>query len=393
MTHVAMYAHQAFYLPILQPIYDVLCGKAECLLTGNRREVVAFRPNVVVMASHTPLGYFRERLPGAVFVNIRHGLINKLAGSGSLAHRKSTYVFDAICIGARSAVDPFRRAGMEPAEFWWTGYPQMDPLFRGDPPPDLPLDTAGKTVLYAPTWNPGLSSAPVIGPQLVDRIREGVPGVNIIIKPHPVIRERQPRWITWWRHMAKKESGVYLVEDLDANLMPYMLYSDLLISDASSAIFEFLALDRPIVLMTNPQHRWDPAYDCRDIVWRWRDVGDEIHDPAELPGAVAEAINNPEKYGECRRRYADMLFGSMTDGCNHVRVAEKVLAAGKKVAKFGARRNTGRDGERNLAGWFWTGLRARLGTSTILRKLRFGPWGTANLWLRERIVCARPFSD
>ena len=129
-----------------------------------------------------------------------------------------------------------------------------------------------------------------------------------------------------WARLAARGQGVLLVDDTHADVVPYMLAADVLVSDASSVIFEFLALDRPIVLVTNPRHRADPAYAPGDIVWRWRDLGDEVHEASDLPRAVAAALSAPDRLAERRRECARLLFGPFTDGRNHTRVAEKILA-------------------------------------------------------------------
>ena len=49
-----------------------------------------------------------------------------------------------------------------------------------------------------------------------------------------------------------------LVKDAHADVVPACSPGDVLVSDASSIIFEFLALDRPIVLVTNPRRRAGP---------------------------------------------------------------------------------------------------------------------------------------
>src|SRR5262249_54256531 len=156
--------------------------------------------------------------------------------------------------------------------------------------------------------------------------------VNVIIKPHPVIGDWRPRWMATWARLAAELRGVHLVRDTHADVVPYMLAADLLVSDASSAIFESLALDRPIILVTNPRHRNDPAYEADDIIWRWRDVGEEVRDPDALPAAVAEALERPAARGAVRHRYAKILFGELTDGRNHARVAEKILETGDALA-------------------------------------------------------------
>jgi hypothetical protein len=378
VIRVAFFAALRFHAPILAPVRDALGGRAETLLAGDRRAIVAFAPHVVVMAASPHLEYFRHHLPGAFIVNVRHGLIGK-QGLRRLPKRASARRFDAVCIGDPLRKVHYERAGARPDTFWDTGYPQMDPLFRRDPPPALPLDPARPTLLYAPTWNLGLSSAAMLGARLVDLARAQAPGLNVIIKPHPVIGDWRPRWMAGWARLAAAHRGVYLVEDTHADVMPYLLASHVLLSDASSVVFEFLALDRPIVLMTNPRHRADPAWLDDDIVWRWRDLGHEIGDAGELPAAVAAALGDPGARGERRRSYAQTLFGRFTDGRNADRAAEHILGAGRRVER-GEHRATAA----LPATWRWHDVRTRLRQHPAMRRCAFGAFERLRLYLRSR---------
>jgi len=304
-----------FHKPILGPVRDAILGH-ETMLSGVRDELLRFEPDVLVLADSADLEFFRRRLPRTWLGSVRHGMIGK-RGPERLPSREQARRFDFLCVDEGFWPDQYKRANAEPGAYWFTGYPQLDPLFRRDPPVDLGLDPELPTVLYAPTWNLGLSSAPLIGARLLELVRGDGPPLNLVIKPHPAIAMRRPNWLRWWRQMARDDSHVRLIADVTAA----MLAADLMISDASSVIFEFLALDRPIVLVTNPRHRHDPAYDPRDIVWRWRDLGDEVTDPASLASVVATALADPGRHASKRAAYAQQLFGPHTDGQNHVRVA------------------------------------------------------------------------
>ena len=74
---VAFFAHLPFHGPILAPVHDAVGARAECLFTSDRGRVTAFAPDVLVMASHAELEYFRTHLPHAHAVNVRHGMIGK----------------------------------------------------------------------------------------------------------------------------------------------------------------------------------------------------------------------------------------------------------------------------------------------------------------------------
>ena len=377
MIRVAFFAALRFHGPILASVRDALRDGADTLLSGNRRAIAAFRPHALVMAASAHLEYFRRHLPEAFIVNVRHGMIGK-TGIRRLPRRASARRFDAVCVGDEIRKAHYERSGARPEAFWETGYPQLDPLFRRAPPPALPLDPARPTVLYAPTWNLGLTSASMIGDRLVELVRARAPGVNVIIKPHPVIGDWRPRWMARWARMAAAHRGVHLVADTHADVTPYLLASDVLVSDASSVIFEFLALDRPIVLVTNPLHTADPAWVPDDIVWQWRDLGHEIHHAEELSAAVALALRDPGARRERRQAYARILFGRFTDGRNAERVAALILDAGARVMQ--GRRAPAPPPPRVT--WFWHDLRTRLRQQVGVRRLVFGLFEGVRLNLR-----------
>jgi hypothetical protein len=387
VTRVAFFAALRFHEPILAGVRRHLEGRACTVSSGDRRAVVAFDPHVVVMTGSPHLEYFRRHLPRAFVVNVRHGLIGT-QGIRRLPPRASARRFDAVCVGDELRRAHYERVGARPETFWETGYPQIDPLFRRDPAPPLFLEPARPTLLYAPTWNLGLTSALMLGDRLVDLVRARAPGLNVIIKPHPVIGDWRPRWIAGWARQAAAHRGVHLVTDTHTDIVPFMLASDVLLSDASSAIFEFLALDRPIVLVTNPLHTADPAWLGDDIAWRWRDVGHEIHSADELPAAVELALRDPGARRERRRAYAEILFGRFTDGRNAERIAERILDAGARVAR----------GEHAAAvtpppaTWLWHDLRTRFRLNPALRRLAFGLFESARLhlraWRRSRVLPA-----
>jgi hypothetical protein len=376
---VAFHAAFRFHTPILAPIRDALGARAGSLLTGERSDVCAFDPHVLVLAASTHLEYFRRHLPRTFIVNVHHGMIGK-GGLRRLPARRSARSFDAVVVWSPLQVARYERSGARPAELWATGYPHLDALFRPTGAPPLPLPAGRPTVLYAPTWNLGLTSATMLGARLVECLRAQAPGVNVVVKPHPVIGDWRPRWMATWKRLADTLPGVHLVTDAHADIVPYLLASDVMVSDASSVIFEFLALDRPIVLVTNPRHRADPAWEPDDIVWRWRDVGHEVHDRDGLSAAVAEALAHPERHGDRRRAYAAELFGEFTDGRNHARIAERVLEAGARVLRGG-------HPPAPPVRWLpFVRRRARvwLGAQPVLRRALLGPLEAVRLALRGR---------
>jgi hypothetical protein len=136
----------------------------------------------------------------------------------------------------------------------------------------------------------------------------------------------------WWRDLAAADARVSLI-DARADVTGPMLAADLLVSDVSSTIFEFLPLDRPIVLVTNPEAALDRDYDPSDLPWRWRDVGVEVKDRAGLADAVHDQFARPAERSSIRRAYADHLFGDFRDGENSRRIADRLVDLAGRIER------------------------------------------------------------
>jgi len=322
-ARVALFLGQPFHYGILRPVFDALSYRHRVLLTPHVRELEDFDPDVIVVAESVS-GFLRRYLPQSLFVWVRHGLISK--NTTCFAAREA----DFACLTSEASKQWYiARGGRPRRDFWITGYPQLDPLFRGDPlPVPLQLSVEKKTVLYAPTWTKGLSSAPMLGERVVDLIRGNRDDVSLVVKPHPVTALHHPEWLDIWRELAASDPDVHLIDDPAANVIPYLQRADILVSDASSVIFQYLALDRPIVLLTNPGRREVTHFDPNGIEWQWRDVGAEVHDVDQLAAAVSAGLDDPTLGSDRRAHYRRELFGDYTDGRAAERIAERITELG-----------------------------------------------------------------
>ena len=105
------------------------------------------------------------------------------------------------------------------------------------------LDINKKTILYAPTFYP--SSILKMGKKFPEDFAE----YNIILKPHShlFLRKRYRRDLhrleTW-----AKYPNVYLAHFNETDILPFLNASDLMISDMSSAVFEFAGIGKPAIV-------------------------------------------------------------------------------------------------------------------------------------------------
>lgn len=315
---VALHLSARGQYPLLQPVFEALTQAHWPLLTCDGRELQEFGPSVVVMAG-PQVPALRQIAPDAVIVNLGVGLASK----NFLGRVRDPG--DFLCASGPSvAAEIAERRGLDQARIWATGYPAMDRLFRaaGSRP-------AGKRpcVLFAPTDRPMLSSAEMLGADVVELIARGRSDIDIVLKPHPRHAEAPPAWLASWRELAATNANVALIDDPAAPAAAALAAADVLISDASSVMLEYLALDRPIVLISNPERFNDPThFDSAGYEWAWRDMGEEVHDIELLSEAVQRALDGPGERATARGAYRAKLFGDLTDGEGARRIADRIGA-------------------------------------------------------------------
>lgn len=212
-----------------------------------------------------------------------------------------------------------------------TGYAKLDPAINGElsgsSPSDYGLDNNKKTLLYAPTFYPSS----------IERFSRSFPEdfglYNIILKPHyfSLSIDKYKKQKALLEHWATFDN-VYLAKIEESNILPFMSVSDVLISDASSTLFEFAALDKPVVWCDFLKLRW--AY--RGILkfrfkkrmdqdlYRYADIAAHAQSYAQLRNIVDEQIANPNQYAAQRAKYTLSLAGKV-DGKASERIVNYML--------------------------------------------------------------------
>lgn len=154
-------------------------------------------------------------------------------------------------------------------------------------------------VLYAPTFSPSLTSLSALKEALVHLVKEK--DVVLLLKFHPLTR---PEWIAEYKELAQKEEHIVWVDDF--NVTKYQLMSDLMISDTSSTVYEFLLLGRPVITYRSI---------AKDIYWT------NITEVEQLPDAFEAALHNEEDIA--RRRWVVDHYDPHLDG----KVCQRMLEA------------------------------------------------------------------
>ena len=323
---VAFFVLWEFHRPILSPVYDALRDEYPCLISNDPEEVVAFRPAVLVLAD-AAYDRFRARLPDTILVFTRHGFSSKQLWRTAFAG------CDFACVSSPWVRRDLLKRGHRPRmDFWSIGFLPMDAVFqarRGQPPTNLRIDISPgtRTLLYAPTHNPGLHSFPVIGTDWIRELQAAIPALNIVIKPHPVTAERNPGWMAAWRQAAGESRRVLLMEDTHSDIYRFFPVTDVLLTDVSSVAFYFLAMDRPIVMVNvpHPEAAGDD-YDPDGPEWQWRDMATTISHASEVVPVVKRCLDCPGENAQPRALYRERVFGGLTDGQACRRLTDRIRA-------------------------------------------------------------------
>ncbi|MCL2063452.1 MAG: CDP-glycerol glycerophosphotransferase family protein [Candidatus Cloacimonetes bacterium] len=111
----------------------------------------------------------------------------------------------------------------------------------------------------------------------------------------------------------KKGRDIYIAENYDTDEIYFV--SDLLISDVSSVIYEFLSLNKPVLLFDSPRQKSYINYNESDLEWIYRDVGERFQNIEALPSLIqktlSESPNTPNF--EIAQHFVSIRDGSSTE--------------------------------------------------------------------------------
>jgi len=270
----------------------VALGDAQDLMT---LDLSTLRATLFIANTGDTIHLLREQNPMSAFIG--HGDSDK-----NSSFNPFTKVYDEVWVSGQAGADRYERAeiGVHPEQFVHVGRPQLDAIDTGALA-TLPADRI-KTVLYAPTWEGWnttqeysslLKQGPVIVRQLLNE-----PNIRLIYKPHPFTGIRSPqaraahakimnllkasksekatappqrmskerrggngapksslestdriqRFGTDFFTQCDPSASIAINRNSDVSLFSCFEYSDALITDVSSVVSDFVALDRPYAI-------------------------------------------------------------------------------------------------------------------------------------------------
>jgi hypothetical protein len=164
------------------------------------------------------------------------------------------------------------------------GYPKFDAIPRLAPL----FGDHRQTLIYCPTWRKGGISSidtfldhPEVAAELAERY-------NLIVKPHPnTFNPSRPWFDPSIVAQLERLPRVELVRS--GNVMAWQAQADLFIGDISSAGYEWLYFNRPMVFLNPQPGRLRPSRDAQAMTYLWQ-CGEVCDDIRRLPALVAEAL-------------------------------------------------------------------------------------------------------
>jgi CDP-glycerol glycerophosphotransferase (TagB/SpsB family) len=134
--------------------------------------------------------------------------------------------------------------------------------------------------------------------------------VNVVVKLHDRSRDPRPQYsggIDWPARLAPLLDEPRVQLAAGANITPYLVAADVMISDHSSAAFEYLLLDRPLVRIDLPE-LITLASIHQDYVQLLANASHNVSDADAAARAVERALADAHARSAVRRRVAADLF-------------------------------------------------------------------------------------
>ncbi len=245
---------------------------------------------------------FFKDLPGIKHIQVFHGTSDKIYD-----YIKDLLDYDLFFIPGNEAYERYRSKGLlKKGSGILIGYPKLDRVFRGEVKRDeeikkLKLEPDKKTVLYAPTWvDKAFNSS---WKKFRKVFTNNIPkNMNIVVKLHPNIKRYREKEVLEFSKCLKSFKNARLF-DFIPDPIPLMAASDLLISDISGVIREFLAFKRPFVFLSNkPKWLWN-----KQKIKLW-ECGEVVTNPDNLWQAVERSLRETDKYMDAIEKHFHGTF-------------------------------------------------------------------------------------
>lgn len=222
-------------------------------------------------------------------------------------------LYDLVLFPGEKTKDKIDRVGyLKHLKDWKiVGYPKFDPLANHSLTVTPIFSNGRKTILYAPTVISKVNEKDIIrfskyGESSLNMwathiIRELHNEYNIIVKYHSTM-EREPGDVFEQIDQLIKDLNAqdHVVTIVDDNILHYMYQADLMISDISTACYEWFHFNRPIIFANPAPGNYFPSNDISSNTYAWN-AGDIINDRSDICRLVKGNLE-VDKFKEVRNK-------------------------------------------------------------------------------------------
>ena len=224
--------------------------KDEVQWTNSMQEVYDFSPEAIYVPGNIVPYY----LPG-VKIQVFHGYASEKKGHWIIRHYFDTYFTQGPYFTKGFEALARKHKNFEVLETGWSRQDWVKQhLHVYDADKRAILEETGRKqlVLYAPTFSPSLTSLPVMKEALLELVEKR--DVAVVIKLHPLTRQE---WVDEYKALAEQHPCIFWKDDF--SVAKYQLMADVMISDTSSTIYEFLLKNKPVITYNAS---------AKDIYWK-----------------------------------------------------------------------------------------------------------------------------
>jgi CDP-glycerol glycerophosphotransferase (TagB/SpsB family) len=316
--HYLLYGSERYALAILRPLQEAIRARgdetawffdgpgAEDLVEGERllsvREVRQWKPIAVI----TPGNHLPHFFPG-VKVEVFHGF-----NAGKPRHVYIRGFFDLYCTTGPRDTAQFGALAQKLGHFsvMETGWPKLDPFLKEIAGPLPPVRTP-PVILYHSTFSPSWSAAETLYEEVKRLSRDG--RWRWIVSFHP---KMSPETVAKYKALQNEHLS-FAENDNILELFPQV---DMMCSDTSSALSEFLLTGKPVVTFKNRA----PGPQLIDI-----------DDAAQFEPAIERALSRPPELMQAIKDFGEAIH-PYHDGRSSERVLDAIdafIAAGGRNRK------------------------------------------------------------